>query len=183
MIRILACIFFLVHLVSCVSIQPRQLSLAEELIDAFYSFDSGLLQSKLSAAGGSIPFIVYYQGWAEGGNYEIAERLSCVDVGPNAVNCSITVRDDPTLALGIDFKVTDTFHIALSDGKITSVKTSSNDLQVYLDAANWVRRELPELIMEPCKGFFAGGPTPAACARAMTTGYGKFAASEDFPKM
>ena len=86
------------------------------------------------------------------------------------------------LALGIDFNVTDTFEISFENGEIKSVETSSDDMQVYYDAAEWVKRELPELVDIPCQGFFDGGPTPGDCARAMAEGYRRFAASDDFPE-
>jgi hypothetical protein len=154
---------------------------AEGFIDAFYSFDSTELKSALSSAEESIPSIVYYQGWAEGGNYEIVNRMPCTVKDIDLVSCSITVKDDLVDALDIDFNVTDTFEISLSDGKISSAKNSSNDPQVYFDAADWVRRKRPELILEPCRGFFDGGPTPGKCAQAMLQGYIEFAASDDFP--
>lgn len=157
------------------------LSNAEALIDAFYSFDPIKLETTLSFAEGSIPNIVYYQGWAEGGNYKIVDRKPCESKDSNIVRCSITVQDDPMLALGIDFKVTDTFEITFTDGQIIAVATSSNDLQIYYDAENWVRKELPELVDEACEGYFDGGPTPGDCVRAMTEGYGLFALSDDFP--
>ena len=155
------------------------LSIAEAFIDAFYSFDRARLQASLSSAQGSVSSIVYYQGWAEGGNYKILERKTCHSEAPNLINCSITVQDDPMLALGIDFNVTDTFKIAFTNGEITSVTTSSNDLQVYHDARDWVVRMLPELVETPCQGFFDGGPTPGACARAMAEGYRIFAERDE----
>lgn len=167
-------------LVSCSSNKPEKphrLNLAEEFIDAFYSFDPAALKSLLSAAEESVPSIIYYQGWAEGGNYEIIDRKPCVEQESDKVSCSVTVRDDPMLALGVDFNVTDTFHISFTSGNIISVKTTSNDLQIYHDAADWVRSEMPELVREPCQGFFEGGPTPGACARAMARGYAKFSES------
>jgi hypothetical protein len=160
----------------------ENISTAEALIDAFYSFDRGSLESFLPLAAESIPSIVYYQGWAEGGNYKIVNRRPCEEKGSNVISCAITVEDDPMLALGIDFKVTDTFEISFQNGEIKSVETSSDDMQVYYDAAEWVRRELPELVEKPCQGFFAGGPTPGDCARAMAEGYRRFAASDDFPE-
>jgi len=155
---------------------------AETFIDAFYSFERSRLESLLPFAEESIPSIVYYQGWAEGGNYEIVNRRACEEKALNVVRCAITVEDDPMLALGIDFKVTDTFELSFENGEIKSVETSSDDLQVYHDAAKWVRNELPELVEEPCQGFFAGGPTPGDCVRAMAEGYRRFAASDDFPE-
>ncbi|MFT6438140.1 MAG: hypothetical protein ACJAVI_006226 [Candidatus Azotimanducaceae bacterium] len=154
---------------------------SEAFIDAFYSFDKVLLERLLVSSQSSAPIILYYQGWAEGGNYKIVERKVCEDMAPGMVSCSITVTDDPMQALGIDFNVTDTFNITFLNKQITSVDTTSNDLQVYHDAGAWVMKELPELITEPCRGFFDGGPTPADCARAMTKGYTQFAASKDFP--
>jgi len=85
------------------------------------------------------------------------------------------------LALAVDFFVTDTFEIGFEDGKVTSVKTSSNDLPIYYEARDWVLSNMPELIAVPCEGFFAGGPTPGDCASAMAAGYRRFAASDDFP--
>jgi hypothetical protein len=46
------------------------LSSAEALIDTFYSFNSAALEVALSEAPSSISSLVYYQGWAEGGNYK-----------------------------------------------------------------------------------------------------------------
>jgi len=154
---------------------------AEIFIDAFYSFDSGTLEAVLSSAKQSIPSIVYYQGWAKGGNYKIVQRVPCSSKTPELVTCPVTVQDDLMIALGIDFNVTDTFHLSFSKGKISHVATSSNDLQVFNDAQAWVTDNLPELVREPCRDFFNGGPTPGKCVRAMVEGYAQFAASEDFP--
>ncbi len=156
-------------------------STAEAFIDAFYSFDPLALEATLSSAAGSVLAITYYQGWAEGGNYKIVDRKRCEFKAANVVSCSITVEDDPMLALGIDFDVTDTFEITFTDTAITAVETSSDDIQLYYDARDWVRRELPALVEEPCRGYFDGGPTPGDCARAMAQGYIQFAASDDFP--
>ena len=46
----------------------------------------------------------------------------------------------------------------------------------------WVKKDLAELIQEPCRGFFDGGPTPGECVRAMVEGYKRFAASDKFPE-
>ena len=87
------------------------------------------------------------------------------------------------LALGIDFHVTDKFTITFTNNNITSVETSSNDLPIYFEAADWVRKELPDPIREPCQGFFDGGRTPGECARVMAEGYARFAASDVFPRL
>ena len=146
------------------------LAKAESFIDAFYSFDPVELKTFLSNAKESTPSVVYYQGWAKGGNYKVLNRKPCEIADSNIVKCSITVEDDPVLALGIDFKVTDTFQISFENGEILSVKTSSDDPQIYYDAEDWVRANLPDLIKVPCEGFFDGGATPGDCARAMTEG-------------
>ena len=157
------------------------LSVAEAFVDAFYSFEPNRLEDALSHAAESVPSIIFYQGWAEGGNYEVVNRKPCAFESLGHVTCSITVKDDLIGALGIDFNVTDTFDLSFSDGRIVSVKTSSNDPQVFHDAKAWVRENRPELIDEPCRGFFDGGPTPGECVRAMVRGYAEFAASDDFP--
>ena len=159
------------------------LAIAESLIDAFYSFDPAMLEAFLASAEASASSIFYYQGWAEGGNYKVVDRKPCELDSSNVVSCSITVEDDPVLALGIDFKVTDTFSITFTNNEITAVETSSNDQQIYYDARDWVRKELPELVEVPCQGYFDVGPTPGDCARAMAEGYRQFAASDDFPEL
>ena len=154
------------------------LPIAEALIDDFYSFDANRLASALAVAEASKASLLYYQGWAQGGNYEIVQRRRCVIKARNVVSCAITVRDDPMLALGIDYFVTDTFEISFAGGRVVAVETSSDDLPVYYEARDWVRSEMPELIAQPCEGFFDGGPTPGECAAAMAEGYRRFAASE-----
>lgn len=163
------------------NVESVDLVAAEKFVDAFYSFNAQELESTLSSAEESIPKIAYYQGWAAGGNYTIVNRMPCSQDGEASVTCSITVKDDLMGALGIDFDVTDTFHLSFSEGKIISVQNSSNDLQVFHDAENWVWRERPELVREPCKGYFDGGPTPGECVQAMVKGFAEFAASDEFP--
>ena len=160
----------------------QNLRSAEALIDAFYAFIPGDLEPLLSSAQGSAPEIMFYQGWAEGGNYRIVDRQPCKAESASVISCSITVEDDPVLALNIDFNVTDTFAITFSGTEIVSVKTSSNDQQIYYDAFDWVTKEMPEVMSGPCQGFFNGGPTPGDCARAMTEGYRIFAQSDAYPK-
>lgn len=155
--------------------------LSESLIDAFYSFDKDRLETALQHAQGSIPNVVFYQGWAEGGNYKVVKRLPCLEKNKHLVSCSITVQDDLMLALEIDFNVTDTFEITYQDTKAISVETSSNDLEVFWQAREWVKENHPDLIAKPCQGIWNGGPTPGDCVRAMVKGYKLFRASNDFP--
>lgn len=154
-----------------------KVSVAEKFINAFYSFDAGRLEDELTNANVSAPSILFYQGWAEGGNYEIIERMPCVAKNPELISCSITVKDDLVVALGTGFYVTDTFSISFADGNIVHVETSSNDSQEYYDARDWVRTHRPELIEEPCRGYFNGGPTPGLCVQAMLQGYKEFVAA------
>ena len=158
------------------------LPIAESLIDDFYSFDGARLEQALASAGDSKESLLYYQGWAEGGNYEIIERKHCAVKSSNIVSCPIMVKDDPMLALAVDFFVTDTFEITFEDRRVSSVETSSNDLPIYCQARDWVRANIPELVAQLCEGFFAGGPTPGDCAQAMAEGYRQFTASDAYPR-
>lgn len=159
-----------------------ELRTAEAFIDAFYTFDPARLRPLLVATDESATQIVYYQGWAEGGNYKLIHRNPCVLINDGRVNCLITVEDDPVKALKTGFNVTDTFSFRFEGGHIINVETSSNDQPIYYQAREWVEKEHPELIAIPCEGFFADGPTPGDCARAMTEGYRRFAVSTDYPE-
>lgn len=163
------------------SLRDQNLRSAEALIDAFYSFDPNKLRPLLAAAEGSAPKLMFYQGWAEGANYRIVDRRPCGAEPTGTIGCAITVEDDPVLALNTGINVTDTFALTFSGDQIVAVDTSSNDQQIYYDAFNWVVDEMPEVMSGPCQGFFNGGPTPLECARAMTEGYRKFAASDAYP--
>jgi hypothetical protein len=148
---------------------------AEAFVDAFYSFNPDRLRESMKWAAGSQPDIVFYQGWAEGGNYKVLNRTPCEPRDRNTIACSITVDDDLINALGIDFDVTDTFVLTLSDNRIVAVETESDDPEEYEAATSWVRESRKELIEEPCKGYFDGGPTPQDCVRAMARGFAEFA--------
>ena len=148
---------------------------AEALIDAFYSYDADRLAAVLATAPDALPEIGYYQGWAEGANYKVLER-SCEPSGSLLVICPITVEDDFLLALGSDFKVTDTFTVYVEDGVISNVTTSSDDPDYSVNAYSKMYNQA-ELRAEggPCEGFFDGGPTPGDCARAWVEGYKQYA--------
>ncbi len=118
--------------------RPPELSAAEAFIDAFYSFDSDKLKTAMASAASSIPRVVFYQGWAQGGNYKVLQRMPCKFESAAEITCAITVKDDLIGALGIDFNVTDTFHLFLADGKIIKVRNTSNDPKAFNDAAEWV---------------------------------------------
>ncbi len=152
----------------------RNLSTAEALIDAFYSFDAKRLKPYLTEAPASAAAILYYQGWAEGGNYVVLRRAPCVAENAELIHCAITVQDDPVLALQTGFNVTDTFTITFDGPSIVGIETSSNDQPIYHEAREWVIENMPEVMTGPCEGFFAGGKTPGDCARAITEGYRLF---------
>lgn len=151
---------------------------AEKLIDAFYSFDPVPLRSALADAPESAPQILYYQGWAEGGNYAVLDRKPCRLVSADEVSCDIKVRDDLIAALGTGYWVTDTFHLTFRDGRIVKVRTSSNDPPEFDQALDWVRAQHPDLMTGPCRGFFAGGPTPQDCVRAVVKGFADYRATK-----
>lgn len=154
--------------------ETKQLAVAERMIDAFYSFDPEQLAPLLEHAATSSKRILYYQGWAKGGNYKVLERAPCRIDENKKVVCAITVQDDPVLALQTGFNVTDTFHLTFSGEHISAVETSSNDQPVYYEARKWVEANRPEVMSGPCKDRNAGGDTPEDCARAMTKGYQEF---------
>jgi hypothetical protein len=147
------------------------LTAAEAFIDAFYSFEPERLRKALADAPSSAPVILFYQGWAVGGNYAVLERKPCHAEKADAIRCDIKVRDDFIAALGTGYDVTDTFHLTFQEGKIVGARTSSNDPPEFNEALKWVNAKHPELMEGPCRGFFAGGPTPQDCARAVSKGF------------
>ena len=150
------------------------IDVAEQFVSAFYSFKPEPLSALLNEAGESKQGMLFYQGWADGGNYIVMNRMPCEAIDDDTVRCSITVQDDLVLALGIDFDVTDTFTISFADGAISGVETSSNDPQLYLDARDWVMSNRLEWVEQPCKGIDAE-PDPRQCARSMLKGYRDYA--------
>ncbi len=153
----------------------ENLATAEKMIDAFYSFDPELLKPFLAKANSAAKKILYYQGWAEGGNYKVLERPGCAPTGTGQIACPITVQDDPVMALKTGFMVTDTFTLTFEGTDIVNIETSSNDQPIYYEARKWVEANMPEVMAGPCvKDEDGGGPTPGACARAMTEGYRQF---------
>jgi hypothetical protein len=156
---------------------PPQVA-AEKLIDAFYSYDPRRLRAALADAPASQPQLLFYQGWAEGGNYAIIERQPCQSASDSEVTCAITVRDDLIAALGTGYWVTDKFHLTIREGRIVEVRNSSNDPPEFDLALNWLRRERPDIMAGPCRGFFAGGQTPQDCVRAVVGGFKTYRATQ-----
>lgn len=154
----------------------RQITIANKFIDAFYSFNSNELLPLLKYADSSKLEILYYQGWAEAGNYKIIKRYPCEVKNDTLIICPVTVKDDLIQALELNFNVTDTFHIVIKNENITSITTSSDDPEIFYEAEEWIRKNHPELIDEPCKGIWKDGTTPNECVRAMVEGYSMYIA-------
>ena len=176
--RYLPAIIMLLGLVGCSGTAPPQpasvnpkLIAAEKLIDAYYSFEPAQLRAAMADAPDSQPQLLFYQGWAEGGNYAILERQPCQFVRESEITCAITVRDDLIAALGTGFWVTDKFNLTMRKGRIVAVDNSSNDPPEFDLALEWIRREQPEVMTGPCRSFFAGGPTHGDCVRAVVVGF------------
>lgn len=163
--------------VSVTSKKESNLTIANQFIDAFYSFDKDSLQAILRQTDESKQSILYYQGWAECGNYKIIDRHECIVKNDSIIICPITVEDDLIGALNINFNVTDTFHLTIIDGKVHTIQTSSNDPDQYYQAKEWIKQNLPELIEIPCEGIMEDGTTPCECVQAMVKGFAEFEAS------
>jgi hypothetical protein len=162
--------------------KKNNIDIANQFIDAFYSFNGDSLKSALSYAKVSHPNILYYQKWAECGNYKVLNRSICKEINDSLVICPVIVKDDLMSALQIDLNVTDTFSIIIKDKKIRSVQTSSNDPDVYYEAKNWIKQNRPELIEKPCEDAWEGGPTPCECIKATIQGLAEFKANEESQK-
>lgn len=161
---------------SAVDNREQELAKAEAFIDAFYSFDANRLAAVLDHAKSSQPDILYYQGWAQGGNYKVMSRQPCAAESEDSIACPVTVDDDLGNALELSFDVTDTFHLKFSGGDIIAVTTSSDDPPEFYSAEAWVKEHRRELVEGPCQGYFDGGPTPGACVVGMVQGFKEFTA-------
>jgi hypothetical protein len=162
--------------------QKDNIDIANQFIDAFYSFNEDSLKIALTYAKESQPSILYYQKWAECGNYQVLNRANCEEKNDSLVICPVTVKDDLMSALQLDLNVTDTFHIIIKDKKIRSVQTSSNDPDIYYEAEEWIKKNRPELIKKPCKDAWKGGTTPCECIKATIKGLAEFKDNEESQK-
>ena len=158
--------------------QNNNAVVANEFVDALYSFNQDSLASILSLAQASQPNILYYQTWAKCGHYEIVKRGDYIQKNDSVFVFPVTVKDDLMSALQINFNVTDTFHITIRDGKIRSVENSSNDPDTYYEAKAWVKKNRPEYVEKACEGIWNGGPTPCECIQGMIKGFAEFVVRE-----
>jgi hypothetical protein len=149
-------------------------AVSEAFIDAFYSFDQDSLKALLTNTDEGAESILFYQGWAEGGNYEVRQRHGCYISGDSTITCPVTVKDDLIQALELDLFVTDTFHLTVVDGDIIAIKTSSNDPPLFYEARKWVAENRPELTDRACSD---DSGTPGDCVRGVVQGFREFIAS------
>jgi len=150
--------------------QSTNFDIAAEFIDAFYSFNRDTLQSTLTHANDSQHSILYYQKWAECGNYKVIKRNDFIKKNDSLVLCPITVKDDLIGALEVDFNVTDTFHLTIINGQIRSIETTSNDPDLFYEAQDWIKQNRPELIEKACEG----ASTACECVKATVEGFVEF---------
>jgi hypothetical protein len=179
--RYISNIYYLLILLLCVCQPPARqadkttnLEVANQFIDAFYSFNRDSLQTALALAAQSQPEILYYQKWAECAHYQVLSDSSAFEKNDSLVVFPVTVKDDLMAALNINFNVTDTFRIVIQQGKIRSVSTSSNDPATYWEAKEWVKANRPALVEKACEGAWAGGSTPCECVLGMIQGFKEF---------
>jgi len=154
--------------------RERNLTVGDQFIAAFYSFNRDSLESLLHSAQQAKPEMLYYQKWAECAHYKVLDRTHAFEKNDSTVIFPVTVKDDLMGALGIDFNVTDTFRITIREGSILSVKTSSNDPDEYYQAKEWVAKNHPELVEKACEGIWQGGPTPCECVLGMIKGFAAY---------
>lgn len=146
----------------------NNLLLAEGFIDAFYSWSPNALSHVLAKAPEDRNRTLYYQAWAEAGDYQIQTRHTCATTSPTEAECAITVTDDIGAALG--YIATDTFKLTFADNNLVGVSFTSDDPPVLQELFDWLKLQRPEVIDGPCKDLFDGGTTPAACIRAVVQG-------------
>lgn len=141
---------------------------AGRFLDAFYAWDSFALDALLSheAEGDDIR---YYQGWAQGANYQVVSRPPCevadTDDSVARVICAVTVTDDFGRTLG--YQATDTFRLTIENEQVLAASFSGDDPPIFAEVFDWIQQQRPEILSGPCHLMFAGGSTPNACAKAV----------------
>ena len=139
------------------------LAVAERFVDRFYAWDrAGLADLLNQADGDQANVMLYYQRWAEAGNYAIHSRYPCKRT-PEHTACAITVTDDIGGALG--YVATDTFQINVANGVILAITSTSDDPPILDEVFAWMASNRPDVMSGPCEKLFAGGTTPEACVR------------------
>ena len=62
---------------------------AERFIDAFYSFDRQRLARELASADSAAPRLLYYQGWAKGGQYQVVKGVEISDFSRKRMDATL----------------------------------------------------------------------------------------------
>jgi len=150
-----------------------QLTIAEALIDAFYSWNAEVLAAQLPGVE-QAGAVLYYQAWAEAAHYQVQTRNPCYSETDAIVKCAITVTDDFGETLG--YVATDTFTLSFADGALADVAFEGDDPPIFDELFQWMSENHPEVFAGPCRDLFAGGTTPAACARAVVQSAREFMA-------
>ena len=144
--------------------QDPRLNIAEDVISAFYAWDSDYLERAV-AAGPDRDRMLYYQGWAKAANYSVQKRYPCFIDSSDAVICQVTVTDDFGRTLG--YTATDTFTLSIMNGSVVALSSEGDDPQIFWDLIAWITETRPEIMEGPCHNYFSGGTTPGACAEAV----------------
>ena len=147
--------------------QEDSIATAERFIDAFYSWQADALAATLEK-GEDADRALYYQAWAEAGNYAVQTRRPCAREEDGVIQCAITVTDDIGGTLG--YIATDTFHLSIADGLVRAVTFTADDPPILEAVFEYLSANNPEVFAGPCKDMFAGGTTPRACVRAVIDG-------------
>ena len=153
--------------------KAARVALGNAFVDALYSFDPEALEALF--VEGAATEALYYQGFAEGGNYRIVERGDCIASRVDEIICPITVEDDAMLALSNETKVTDTHFLTVSDGLLTDHRNTTNDPEILFFAVLWVFSTYPEMNEGVCAGMWTDGQTPGECARRIAEGVREYA--------
>lgn len=141
--------------------------IAEAALDAFYSWDAESLAAMISTPQDR-DRLVYYQGWAQGADYQVQTRRPCrltPDASQAVVTCAVTVTDNFGKTLG--YIATDTFTFTVREAMISTVWFEGDDPPVFAQLLESIQQNQPEILTGPCKDMFAGGTTPGACAQAV----------------
>ncbi len=149
---------------------------AERFVDAFYSWQPERLAAVVTP-GEDADRALYYQAWAEAGNYQVQTRRPCARGDDGRIHCAITVTDDIGGTLG--YVATDTFHLNVEDDLVQAVEFSADDPPILDEVFQWMGENQPEVFAGPCRDMFAGGDTPGSCVRAVIDGARQYLEARD----
>ena len=158
--------------------RPAQISSAETILDAFYEWNGEARERGRGSADG-VEAMRSNQRWAEAAHYEVQKRRPCRQATVSRVVCDVTVTDDFGSTLG--YTATDTFTFDFEpSGHLSRIEFEGDDPPVFLALWAWIALFRGEVLDSECKDLFAGGPTPAACARSVVAAARDFVAWSPF---